>query len=301
MHRLITVIATLATVSSLASGQQANAGGTTAFAHTAVPSSLFGLLQDKDPDAFVIDVQSGPDFWQVTGVSANDTLNIRSGPGTLNRVIARAPNGAVLRNLGCQGSGNSRWCRVETRDGAIRGWVKGSFLREYSGGGSSGGSSSADVPELVTRSTGEIEVRWGSGCTMLYNSLGNRIQAGGSCTRAQRSRSDDAVTRHMREQSGSTAEGGGGGAPLKMSGLGRVTQGGLLSGRITSGNGRSYALILTAVQDGFTCTGSFDEAPGSRSSMSTIIHCTNGASGTAILHDQVLTFSAGGKGGYVHF
>jgi hypothetical protein len=35
--------------------------------------------------------------------------------------------------------------------------------------------------------------------------------------------------------------------------------------------------------------------------MSTVIHCTNGATGSAILKGQVLTFSAGGKGGSVTF
>ena len=41
--------------------------------------------------------QMGPDYWQVTGVASNDTLNLRSGPSTSNHVVARAPNGAVFR------------------------------------------------------------------------------------------------------------------------------------------------------------------------------------------------------------
>ncbi len=133
---------------------------------------------------------------------------------------------------------------------------------------------------------------------MLYNPRGNRIQSGSSCSRSQRNRSDDAVTGYLREQGGSTAEGGG---AVNMQGSGLVTKGGPLLGRITSKNGRSYALILTAPQDGFTCTGSFDEAPGGSGSMSTSIYCTNGDSGSAILKDNLLTFSAGGKGGYVRF
>jgi hypothetical protein len=103
---------------------------------------------------------------------------------------------------------------------------------------------------------------------MLYNSGGNGLQTGGSCSRSQRGRSDDAVARYMREQGGSTAEGAG--EPTTMRGLGTVTKGGPLVGRVTSNNGRSYARILTATKDGFTCTGSFDERPGSSDeSMST--------------------------------
>lgn len=156
-----------------------------------------------------------------------------------------------------------------------------------------------EVPELAVRNSGEIEVRWSSGCTMLYNSHGDRLQRGNSCSRSQRRHSDDAVARHMREQEGSMDEGGGG--RTSMHGTGTVTLGGRLVGDIVSKNGRSYALILTAREDGFTCTGSFKEAPGSRSSMSTTIHCTNGSTGSAILKGKLLTFSAGGKGGLVRF
>lgn len=67
--------------------------------------------------------QMGPDYWQVTDVPSDDTLNIRSGPGISNRVVARAPNGAVLRNLRCRGEGNARWCHLETPNGQISGWA----------------------------------------------------------------------------------------------------------------------------------------------------------------------------------
>ncbi|WP_347311463.1 SH3 domain-containing protein [Defluviimonas sp. SAOS-178_SWC] len=296
MRPLLSVAACLALATALAAPDSAQAGGAATALGAMTAPQIPAVAAGSDPDMFATGVQSGPDFWQVTGVASNDTLNIRSGPGTGNRVVARAPNGAVLRNLGCQGSGSARWCKVETKDGTIRGWVSGKFLRE-SGGSSSGAA--ADVPELAVRTSGEIEVRWSSGCTMLYNSRGDRLSTGGSCSRSQRDRSDDAVTRYMREQGGSAAEGGG--APMKMNGLGRVTQGGLVTGKITSKNGRSYALILTATQDGLTCTGSFDEAPGVGGASSTIIHCTNGSSGSAIMNGKTLTFTAGGKGGYVKF
>ena len=73
---------------------------------------------------------SGPDWWAVTGVGAGDQLNLREGPSTRDRVIARAANGTILRNGGCVGEGRSRWCRVSTPDGGISGWAAGRFLQE---------------------------------------------------------------------------------------------------------------------------------------------------------------------------
>lgn len=249
--------------------------------------------------------QSGPDFWQVTGVSSNDTLNMRSGPGTNYKVVARAPNGTVLRNLGCEGSGSSRWCEVETKDGNVRAWVKGTYLKE-SGGWSSSSSSSSnadEAPELAVRSSGEIEVRWSSGCTMLYNAQGNRLNAGGSCTRAQRDRSDKAAKGHVNEQAGSDSHSGStsSGGDFKMVGLGSVTKGGLASGKITSKNGRSFVLVISAPKDGLTCTGSFDDEPGGSNAQSTVIHCTNGERGSALINKKLMTFSVGGKAGLIKF
>lgn len=249
--------------------------------------------------------QSGPDFWQVTGVSSGDTLNMRSGPGTNYNVVARAHNGTVLRNLGCEGTGSSRWCKVETKDGNIRAWVSGGYLKESGGWSSTSSSSSSadEAPELAIRSSGEIEVRWSSGCTMLYNSNGNRLNSGGSCTSAQRDRSDRAAKGYVNEQAGSDSHSGStsSGGAFKMSGIGSVTKGGIATGSITSKNGHSYALIITAPKDGLTCTGSFKEEPGSTDSQATMINCTNGDKGSAIIKGNLLTFSAGGKGGFVKF
>lgn len=85
----------------------------------------------------------GPDYWEVTGVSAGDLLNLRAGPDTHSQILARFANGSVLANRGCRNEGGQRWCRVETADGsAIQGWVNGRYLQE-SGytvvGGQSGG------------------------------------------------------------------------------------------------------------------------------------------------------------------
>ncbi|GKY90253.1 SH3 domain-containing protein [Sinisalibacter aestuarii] len=294
------IFSAIVMAAGVASGP-ASAFGTIDIVPEAAPSLDHAIPPgDPGPDGLILVQAGGPDFWQVTGVSSGDTLNIRSGPSTLNRIIARAPNGAVLRNLGCQGSGNSRWCKVQTRDGSITGWASGAYLRE-SGGTSTGGSS--DVPRLYVRSSGEIEVQWASGCTMLYNANGSRIQSGSSCTRAQRQRADDAVAGYLREQGGGTAEGGGG-PSTHLRGTGTVTLGGPLFGHVTSNNGRVYAVILTATTDGFSCTGSIDSLPRRGQTRSTVIHCTNGDTGSAILKNNgngryLLTFSAGGKGGLV--
>lgn len=53
-----------------------------------------------------------------------DDLNIRSGPSTSNDVVARAPDGTVIRLLeGPQPSGGFVWWRVEVLNSGARGWV----------------------------------------------------------------------------------------------------------------------------------------------------------------------------------
>ena len=75
----------------------------------------------------------GPDFWEVTGVPGGDTLNMRAGPSTRERVVGELGNGTIVRNLGCKTSGSQRWCRVaRPEDPELRGWVAGRFLRESS-------------------------------------------------------------------------------------------------------------------------------------------------------------------------
>ena len=85
---------------------------------TAISGTAFALAACFAAMPGPAQAQMGPDYWQVTGVASNDHLNIRSGPGTSNRVVALAPNGAVFRNLGCRGEGNARWCHLETPDGS---------------------------------------------------------------------------------------------------------------------------------------------------------------------------------------
>lgn len=73
-----------------------------------------------------------PDFWRVTGLQGNDTLNIRSEPSTAGRILARAPNGARLENLGCQTSRGQKWCRVRSTRGVdVTGYASARYLEPF--------------------------------------------------------------------------------------------------------------------------------------------------------------------------
>lgn len=76
-------------------------------------------------------LSGGPDRWEVFGL-VGDTLNIRSGPSTADRVIAQVRNGDQLTARdGCVMTGATRWCGVVTSDGQ-QGWAAGRYLREAS-------------------------------------------------------------------------------------------------------------------------------------------------------------------------
>lgn len=77
------------------------------------------------------DATAGPDFWAATGLSDGGSLNVITGPSTSAPVALQISEGTMLRNLGCEGTGPQRWCRVESPKGAtISGWVSGAYLRE---------------------------------------------------------------------------------------------------------------------------------------------------------------------------
>lgn len=90
----------------------------------------------------------GPDFFRVTGVAADDMLNLRAGPEADAPRLAAIPAGTDgLRNLGCVGglslaewsaaseaeraaAASTRWCRIGWK--GLEGWVAGRFLGEGS-------------------------------------------------------------------------------------------------------------------------------------------------------------------------
>lgn len=90
----------------------------------------------------------GPDYFQVTGVAANDRLVIRSTASPKAAAIGEIANGSqCVRNLGCKGgltyqeyatlsepekarrqAAKPRWCKIEHE--SITGWVNARYLRE---------------------------------------------------------------------------------------------------------------------------------------------------------------------------
>ncbi len=72
-----------------------------------------------------------PEFFEVTGVAAGDTLNLRDRASAAGSVVAELSRGTVLRNLGCSGAAETLWCEVETSGGGLHGWAAGRFLREH--------------------------------------------------------------------------------------------------------------------------------------------------------------------------
>lgn len=88
----------------------------------------------------------GPDYFAVTGIAADDVLNIRAEPSARSSKIGEIPHdGHGVQNLGCQGgptfaewqqmtpaereqAGRTRWCRI--RYGGVEGWVASRFLTE---------------------------------------------------------------------------------------------------------------------------------------------------------------------------
>ncbi len=106
---------------------------------------------------FADSLSGGPDFWVVSGVAANDELNIRKGASAKDAVVGRVPNGAILRNKGCRLVDGQRWCAVEDRnDPALAGWVAGRFLREAGAEAQDNASSDALVPGTNYNATGRI-------------------------------------------------------------------------------------------------------------------------------------------------
>lgn len=89
--------------------------------------------KEKGPD-YADGLTGGPDYWEVTGVGAGDTLSLRKEPSPSAQLIAHFANGTVLRNLGCKNTRGQRWCRVESVDNSsTRGWANGRYLRESAG------------------------------------------------------------------------------------------------------------------------------------------------------------------------
>lgn len=110
----------------------------------------------------------GPDSWRVTGVAADDVLNIRMGPGTDYLVIDHfAPNARALEQITCvpllipsithqlndaqRANLPPRWCLMRSSDFSKAGWVAQRFLMEdgLEEVGAPGAESSLDVVQTI--------------------------------------------------------------------------------------------------------------------------------------------------------
>ncbi|WP_159099577.1 SH3 domain-containing protein [Alloyangia pacifica] len=151
------------------------------------------------PTDFADGLAGGPDWYVVSDLPPQDSLNVRAGPGTGHDVVGTVSNGAELRKFGCRSADNSRWCQIENAAGSLRGWVNGRYLREGAVSAAPGGAAGAP-PELLRRDSGEFEVRFDSGCTLLFAPAGSLITAGSSCSAEQSIHASKAVDAYRREQ-----------------------------------------------------------------------------------------------------
>lgn len=176
------------------------------------PSGNAPIVADHTPAPDYADgIAGGPDWWIVRNLSAGDRLNIRGGPSTNDQIVGQANSGTTLRNLGCRAVGQARWCEIQNQAGNLRGWVNARYLGE-SGPPTSvapivaapapvrPSATGNDVPELYLRPSGEYEVGFSTGCTLLFDPNGRLITGGSSCSSAQSIRAQEAVAAYRREQ-----------------------------------------------------------------------------------------------------
>ncbi|WP_298819174.1 SH3 domain-containing protein [uncultured Roseibium sp.] len=111
---------------------------------TIAPTMILFVLGTIWP-VYVQACADGPDYYDVTDVSENDHLNVRSGPGTGFGVVGvLPPNATALENLDqvpitCDDASNlnqfergNYWTKIAWKSGnaLIVGWVKTKFLTE---------------------------------------------------------------------------------------------------------------------------------------------------------------------------
>lgn len=122
----------------------------------------------------------GPDFWEVTGLGASGTLELRESPSVDGSVVGHVEDGTVLRNQGCRIYEGSRWCSVEIPDDSSRyGWVLGEFLMESSYLAPRRPADSL-VPGTEFHATGFVPCARYSGQAMMQCEFGVVREGGGS-------------------------------------------------------------------------------------------------------------------------
>lgn len=117
---------------------------------------------------------------EVTGVPANDILNVRSGPGTGYPIVGALGNGDRVRRLVCQDQGRSRWCQIEMlTDMRERAWVNARYLTQ---GRASQLPVDATVPGTDFNATGILRCTNQMGPTMFDCPFGVIRRGNGSGT-----------------------------------------------------------------------------------------------------------------------
>lgn len=127
----------------------------------------------------------GPDAWRVTGVAADDVLNMRMGPGTSYLVIdSLPPDARGLEQITCvplllpsiyqrlseeqRNSLPQRWCLMRTDDYIKAGWVAQRFLEP------DWGQAEADAGSVVFHNTGDEMI---DGAALLVEDLYTAFEA----------------------------------------------------------------------------------------------------------------------------
>jgi cell wall-associated NlpC family hydrolase len=105
------------------------------------------------------------------GVTTDDKVNLRSGPGTAHNVLAQLPSGAKLEVLGQQDG----WFKVATSKGTV-GWVTDDFFKI---GGGAPAAAKASGPITASVSASSVNLRQGP--STRYGSFG-RMKAGTALT-----------------------------------------------------------------------------------------------------------------------
>ncbi|WP_363451355.1 SH3 domain-containing protein [Mesorhizobium sp.] len=71
----------------------------------------------------------GPIISIIGGLAPDDLLNIRATASADGKIAARLPNGAAVKNFGCNLVNGYPWCKVEdTQDAHIVGWAPARYL-----------------------------------------------------------------------------------------------------------------------------------------------------------------------------
>lgn len=93
--------------------------------------SLLTVLVPVGPSqAQAADDRAAAKFFIVDGIHPGDELNVRASASPVAMVIGRLPNGAQLRNFGCDTIKGALWCKIaDISNPSLSGWSPGRYLQ----------------------------------------------------------------------------------------------------------------------------------------------------------------------------